>query len=279
MNFAPNRDAVCYDASIGASALIAYIEHIMDQVFRSDVALGLPLYREVKHKIMEALRDGEWKPGEIIPAEKRLCERFGVSVGTLRKAVDELTAENILIRHQGRGTFVASHSQDRYMFGFFHICPKNGPKEYPKVEFISLVRDKADADSAKRLGIACGARVVRILNRLSLGGRAVIVDDIQLPERFFAGMTEEQVRERRTTLYQLYQDNFDVAVLRTEERLDAVGADARIAGLLGIAEGTPLLHITRRALTFRDEVVELRHSWVLSTDYEYYTGEDLHRPA
>jgi GntR family transcriptional regulator len=263
---------------IGSANFDAHIAYtIMDQLFRSDLALGLPLYREVKHKIMEALRDGEWKPGEIIPAEKRLCERFGVSVGTLRKAVDELTAENILIRHQGRGTFVASHSQDRYMFGFFHICPKTGQKEYPKVEFISLSRDKADADTAKRLGVARGAKVVRILNRLSLGGRAVIIDDIQLPERFFAAITEEQVRERRTTLYQLYQDNFDVAVLRTEERLDAVGADARIAGLLGIAEGTPLLHIVRRALTFRDEVVEVRHSWVLSTDHEYVASDETHR--
>jgi GntR family transcriptional regulator len=160
------------------------------------------------------------------------------------------------------------------MFGFFHICPKTGPKEYPKVEFIGLTREKADADTTKRLGVARGAKVVRILNRLSLGGRAVIIDDIQLPERFFAGMTEEQVRERRTTLYQLYQDNFAVAVLRTEERLDAVGADARIAGLLGIAEGTPLLHIVRRALTFRDEVVEVRHSYVMTDNYEYFAQED-----
>jgi GntR family transcriptional regulator len=249
----------------------------MDQVFRSDLALGMPLYREVKHKIMEALRDGEWKPGEIIPAEKRLCERFGVSVGTLRKAVDELTSESILIRHQGRGTFVASHSQDRYMFGFFPFGPTTGHMEFPTVVFIGLSRDTADADTTKRLGVARGAKVVRILNRLSLGGRAVIIDDIQLPERFFAAMTEEQVRERRTTLYQLYQDEFDVAVLRTEERLDAVGADARIAGLLGIAEGTPLLHIVRRALTFRDEVVEVRHSWVLSTDHEYVASDEAHR--
>lgn len=249
----------------------------MQQVFRSDVALGLPLYREVKHKLMESLRSGEWKAGDMIPAEKRLCERYGVSVGTLRKAVDELTAENILIRHQGRGTFVASHSQDRYMFGFFHICPKNGEKEYPKVEFISMTREKADADSARRLGIGKGAKVMSIVNRLSLGGRPVIVDAIILPERFFPGMTEADVRERQATLYQLYQDRFGVAVLRTDERLDASSADARMAALLGIPEGTPLLHIVRRAMTFRDEVVELRHSWVLTNDYEYFAGEEAQR--
>jgi GntR family transcriptional regulator len=246
----------------------------MQQVFRSDVALGLPLYREVKHKLMESLRGGEWKAGQMIPAEKRLCERYGVSVGTLRKAVDELTAENILIRHQGRGTFVASHSQDRYMFGFFHICPKNGAKEYPQVEFIRLTREKADADSARRLGVGKGSKLVRIVNRLSLAGRPVIIDQILLPERFFPGLTETQVRERRTTLYQLYQDIYGVAVLRTEERLDAEAASEDVAELLGIDEGTPLLHIVRRAMTFRDEVVELRHSWVLTTDHDYFAGDD-----
>src|SRR3954470_7712837 len=124
----------------------------MDQLFRSDVPLGIPLYQEVKHKLMESLHSGEWKAGDMVPAEKRLCERFGVSVGTLRKAVDELVAENILIRHQGRGTFVASHSSDRYMFGFFHIYSQDGKKEHPKVEFISLSQEKADADSARLLG-------------------------------------------------------------------------------------------------------------------------------
>jgi GntR family transcriptional regulator len=246
----------------------------MQQVFRSDVALGLPLYREVKHKLMESLRGGEWKAGEMIPAEKRLCERYGVSVGTLRKAVDELTAEKILIRHQGRGTFVASHSQDRYMFGFFHICPKTGHKEYPQVEFISLAKEKADADSARRLGVAKGSKLLCIVNRLSLAGRATIIDHILLPERFFPGLTELQLRERRTTLYQLYQDSFGVAVLRTEERLDAEGASEGVAGLLGIGQGAPLLHIVRRAFTFRDEVVELRHSWVLTTDHEYFAGDE-----
>jgi GntR family transcriptional regulator len=242
----------------------------MNQLFRSDMPLGATLYQEVKNKLMESLRGGEWKAGEMIPAEKRLCERFGVSVGTLRKAVDELAAENILMRHQGRGTFVMSHSPDRYMFGFFHICGKDGRKEYPKVEFISLTHEKADADSARRLGIRTGTKVYRITNLLSLAGKPVIVDDIILPERFFGGLTADDVRERRTTLYQLYQDRFGVAVLRTEERLQAQAANPAVARLLGLEQGTPVLHVIRRAMTFRDEVVELRHSYVLTTHHEYF---------
>jgi len=111
------------------------------------------------------------------------------------------------------------------------------------------------------------------VNRLSLGGRPVIVDRILLPDGFFPGLTEAQVRDRRTTLYQLYQDSFGVGVLRTEERLDAEGASPEVAELLSIAPGTPVLHIVRRAFSFRDEVVELRHSWVLTTEHDYFAGE------
>jgi GntR family transcriptional regulator len=71
-------------------------------------AIGTTLYKEVKRQMLHALAAGEWNPGEAIPAEKRLCERFAVSIGTLRKAIDDLVAESILIRHQGRGTFVAT---------------------------------------------------------------------------------------------------------------------------------------------------------------------------
>ena len=109
------------------------------------VPLAGPLYKDVKRQLMEALTRGEWKPGEAIPSERRLAERFGISIGTVRKAIDELVAENILIRQQGRGTFVATHNRDRLLFYFFHVVPEQGPKEYPEVELLSFARAKADA--------------------------------------------------------------------------------------------------------------------------------------
>src|SRR5918993_567730 len=88
-----------------------------------------PLYREIAARMKGALADGEWKPGEAIPAERQLSVRFGVSIGTIRKAIDELVAANLLIRQQGRGTFVASHNRDRLLFYFFHIAPEQGAKQ------------------------------------------------------------------------------------------------------------------------------------------------------
>jgi len=80
------------------------------------VPLSVPLYKEAKRQMMGALTEGEWKPGEAIPSERRLSGRYGISIGTVRKAIDELVAENILIRQQGRGTYVASHNRDRLLF-------------------------------------------------------------------------------------------------------------------------------------------------------------------
>ncbi len=234
------------------------------------IALGMPLYKEVKRQITDSLRQGEWKPGAAIPSEKVLSERFGVSIGTVRKAVDELTAENLLIRHQGRGTYVASHSRNRQFFYFFHIIRHDGEKEYPQVELIQFGKGKADAQEAARLGIALGARVFRFANRLSIGGEPVIVDEITLPEDLFPGLTEKRLRGRPSTLYHFYQQTYDVTVVRTEDRLRAVLANEFHAGVLGLVPGAPLLQIVRTALSYRDQPVEYRRSYVNTQKYEYF---------
>ncbi len=232
---------------------------------------GAPLYKVVKRKITEAVRDGEWKPGEVILSEKKLCERFGVSMGTIRKAVDELSAEGFLIRQQGRGTFVASHNQDRYLFSFFHIVRQDGHKEYPKVELVEFEKAKADAETAAKLGIEPGARLSRIVNKLSLNGEPALIDEILLSESLFPRLTEKRLRERRATLYQLYQEDFGVTVIRTVERLRAVKADAFKARLLGMEVGDSLLQVIRVALSYKDRPVELRQSYVDTRRYEYYS--------
>ena len=144
-----------------------------DRITRAPTpAAQLPLYKEVKRLLTQSLAEGEWQPGVALPSETRLGERYRVSIGTVRKAIDELVAERILVRHQGRGTFVASHNARRTLFHFFHIVPAEGGKEQPETELLSFERAKADAGSAARLNIARGATVFRIRNLLRLGGQA-----------------------------------------------------------------------------------------------------------
>ena len=220
--------------------------------------------------LMEALTTGEWKPGAAIPAERRLSSRYGISIGTVRKAIDELVAENILIRQQGRGTFVASHTRDRLLFYFFHIVPQAGDKSYPDVEFVRFTRAKADAELAQHFGIAVGDPVFRARNRLWLAGTAVMIDDIAVPTARFPGLTQAQFRDRPSTIYNLYQEAFDISVVSTSERLRATLADAEFAALLDVAAGSPLLQIRRLARTYNDVTVEYRVSRVNTDHHEYW---------
>jgi GntR family transcriptional regulator len=229
-----------------------------------------PLYKDVKRRMMEALAEGEWRPGDAIPAERRLSERYGLSIGTVRKAIDELVAENMLIRQQGRGTFVATHNRDRMLFYFFHVVPLEGPKQYPEVGLLAFGRAKADRAEAEALAIEPGEPVHRIRNLLRLAGRPAIVDDITLAVARFPTLTERQFRDRPSTIYNLYQDAFGISVVRTSERLRATLADADTARLLGIAPGAPLLSIRRVALGYNDAPVEYRVSQVDTDHCEYW---------
>lgn len=233
---------------------------------------GLPLYREIGNQILQAISLGEWRAGDAIPTEKQLCLRFGVSMGTLRKAVDDLTASGVLIRQQGRGTFVARHSEDRYLFSFFHLVPRNGQKEYPKVEFLDFKPSLADEYAAEQLEVRVGTPLINITNRLSLAGVVVSMDEIYLPKTLFANMTHEGIRARATTLYQLYQDQFDITVVRTTERLRVGASDAKRAKVLNITPNSPLLHIDRVAYSFNNQPVELRLSFANTEHCEYIPG-------
>ncbi len=241
----------------------------MSDTLSAGQALGNHLYKEVKHKILESLRTGEWKPGEVIPSEKKLGERFAVSIGTVRKAVDELSAENVLIRQQGRGTFVASHGRGKYFFSFFHIVRQDGLREFPSVELVDFARGQADATAAAALDIHPGDKVWRYTNLLSLQDQAVILDEITVPVELFPRLSERVLRERRSTVYQLYQEHAGVNVIRTRERVRATQADAARARLLRVPVGHPLLLVVRIARSFKERAVELRHSYVNTDRHEY----------
>ncbi len=243
----------------------------MNELRFAAIPLQNPLYKEVKRQVMAELIDGVWKPGAAIPAEKKLSERFSVSIGTIRKAVDELVAENILIRQQGRGTFVATHTRERLMYYFFHIVGHDGTKEYPVVELHAFAKGKADHDEAEALAIERGDPVFRIRNVLKLSGDPVIVDDIVVDQRRFAGLTGKKFADRPDTIYNLYQDSFGISVVRTQERLRAILADPSHAKLLRVAAKSPLLRIARIAYSYQDVPIEYRTSIVDTANHEYWS--------
>ncbi|MBL8385925.1 MAG: GntR family transcriptional regulator [Burkholderiales bacterium] len=221
------------------------------------------------------LAQGAWKPGEAIPSEARLKQEFGVAIGTIRRAVDELVAQNMLVRQQGRGTFVATHNRERLLFHFFHVERKDGYKEYPHVQLLDFWRERVAREVAGELGIFEGDRVIRFRNTLSLEGVPVMLDDITLPEALFPRLTEKKLRERPSTLYNLYQDEYRISVVRTAQRLAAGIVPREVARALDLPAGLPVLLIRRVAFAYHDRPVEYRVSYVDTRAHDYVG--DTHR--
>lgn len=228
-----------------------------------------PLYKEVKNRLMRGLVAGEWKPGQAIPSEWQIAGRYGVSVGTLRKAVDELVAERIVQRRQGSGTYVTTHTEDHQLYNFFHIVGRDGGREPPVHELLSFRAAIAGPEAALRLGIARGERVYRIDNVLRLAGRPVIFDEITLPAASFPDLTKTILAGRAGTIYGLYQARYGINVIRISERLSAARASAQQAAGLSIRAGEPALIIRRVAYTYHDTPVEYRVSCVNTGRHEY----------
>jgi len=228
-----------------------------------------PLYREIRSQLLHSLAQGEWSAGSPLPTEPQLAQRFGVSIGTVRKAIGELVDANILVRQQGRGTFVATHNISRSMFYFFHIVAADGIKRAPQLELISFEPARASEDVASALGINKGAKVFHITNLQRIDGVPVILDELYISAEVFAGLTKQEFVGRQSTIYALYQSRYLINVVRTVERLRARSADKTTAQWLNLKAGVPVLEIRRIAYTYGDKPVELRISRANTEHHDY----------
>jgi GntR family transcriptional regulator len=232
-------------------------------------AVFLPLYKQIKSLLVQRLQQGEWKPGEPIPSEYELAARFQVSQGTVRKAVDELAAENLLVRRQGKGTFVATHHEPRAQFRFLRLVPDQGETVPAHSAFLDCRRARAPADVAQQLGLHAGDAVIYLRRLLSMRGAPVVLDDIWLPATLFKGLTAERLAQYHGPLYGLFESEFGTSMIRAEERIRAVAADADVASLLAVSPGAPLLLVDRVSYTYRDLPVEVRRGYCVTADHHY----------
>jgi GntR family transcriptional regulator len=231
-----------------------------------------PLYRQIKSLILRALEAGEWRPGQVIPSEQELAARFSVSQGTVRKAIDEMAADNILVRKQGKGTYVASHNDPRQMFRFLRLVPEDGPLTHPKSVPLDCWRAKAGPEAARVLAIEPGAPIIILRRVLRFEQKPIVADEIYLPEEIFKGLNQEMLQIWNSSLYSLFETRFGLRMIRAQERIRAVAADRAAAELLQVDEGTPLLSVERVTYTYGDKPVEWRRG-VYSTAEHYYLND------
>lgn len=229
-----------------------------------------PLYMRVHTELVERLMAGEWAPGDTIPSEIALAEQMGVSQGTVRKAVQQLCADGALRRVQGRGTFVSEQTPERAHFRFFRLMDGDGelavPQLYRQIGAVRpicatiaaalLVEDDADAHVIDRVR--------------TIGGERAILETITVPESVMPGLSAHAPLPN--ALYPHYQSAYGVTVLRTDDRLSAVGADQGQARAFSVPVGTPLLCAERVAFDLKDRRVEHRMSFFLTRGHHFHVS-------
>ena len=229
-----------------------------------------PLYLQIKELLIKSLAALEWRPGETIPSELDLAARFGVSQGTVRKAIDALAADNLVVRRQGKGTFVATHTEEKAsMFRFLRIRRNDGRDEYPASRLVDVRRGKASSEVAGALGLKAGEAVITLRRLLEYGGEPAVLDEIVVPAQLFKGLTRSKVERYRGSIYGLFETQFGVRIVRARERLSAAAADAGRASLLRVAAGAPLLAVDRVTYSFGDKPVEWRRGLCSTRNYHY----------
>jgi GntR family transcriptional regulator len=228
-----------------------------------------PLYQQIKQLITQSLQSGEWKPGEMIPSEMELAGRYKVSQGTVRKAIDELASENLVMRRQGKGTFVTTHHEYGVQFRFLRLHPDEGEIHYPKNSVLECKRTRAPAEIARLLDLKTGDSVVQIRRVQFFSGEPIVLDEIWLPGTAFKGLTAERLTEWKGPMYALFEGEFGTRMIRAKEKIRAVAADAATAAILSVEEGAPLLSVERVSFTFGDRPVEVRRGLYVTAHHFY----------
>src|SRR5450830_1644796 len=228
-----------------------------------------PLYQQIKGLILQSLQAGDWKPGEAIPSEMDLAARFKVSQGTVRKAIDELAADNLVMRRQGKGTFVSTHHEARAHIRFLRLRPDEGVPHYPESRFLAVKRLRAPADVARLLELKSGDAIIYIKRVQSFDGIPTIIEEQWLPGQLFKGLTAERLSEYKGPMYGLFESEFGTRMIRADEKVRAVVAGPDEAALLQVEPGTPLLSAERVSFTYGDKPVELRRGLYLTTRHHY----------
>jgi GntR family transcriptional regulator len=231
-----------------------------------------PLYQQIQALMLRSLQGGEWKPGEAIASEMDLAARYKVSQGTVRKAIDALAADNLVVRRQGKGTFVATHAEQHMQYRFLKLVPDTGlpGSEGPADrQIVDCKRARANADVARALGLRTGDAVLQAQRVLSFSGVPTIVEDLWLPAAPFKGLTAERLANYSGPMYALFELEFNVRMVRAEEKIRAEAATNGRELLLKVEHGTPLLSVERVAFTYHDTPMELRRGYY-RTDTHYY---------
>lgn len=230
----------------------------------------VPLYEQVKQDVLKRILAGDWSPGSFLPNEFALAEQYGVSQGTLRKALNELTAEKYLVRYQGKGTAVAVVEDNTTLFPFFFLSRRDNKLILPASRINSITRINVSQEIAQHLQINEGDEVIEIKRTRILGNECVINEVVYISLKVTGDIYFED-HQFPNTLYDYYQHNRGIRIHRVMENIEAVLPSADDIKKLGISKTQPIMQISRTSFDAQERIVEYRISKINTKNYVYHT--------
>lgn len=227
-----------------------------------------PLYQQIQESLLARLSAGEWRPGDFLPSEITLAEQYQVSQGTIRKAMNALTRERVLMRHQGKGTSVAQLNADTVMHRFFNLADERGAQVFPESTMLTVSEGVADETERQALGLSTHTVVIRLERVRQIKGEPVLHEHISLPRPLFPDFSLRK-QDIANALYEQYAKEYRRNIVRVTESVQAVLATEADRQRLHVPVGSPLLEVTRVAFSVQDIRVEFRVSRICTVKYKY----------
>jgi len=228
-----------------------------------------PLYAQIQTLLTRRIGDGAWKPGEPLPTEFELAAEYGVSQGTVRKALIALERDKLIVRRQGIGTFVTRHERDTALYHFFRMTTADGQRVVPRSRVVRQSIVGATREQADRLGVERGARLHSVVRIRTLQDQPAIYERIFTPVALVPALVLPKQADMAEEMYVIYQERYGLLIARVAEMLRAIEAGGREAEALGIAPGAPLIEIERVAYDVKGRPVELRISACATREWRY----------
>lgn len=240
------------------------------------------LYLEIMEYLRQQIRDGVLKPGDRIPSERELAERFRASRMTVRHALNQLAWEGIIDRQQGRGTFVAEPKIPlglQYLTSFSEDMRRRGLEPSSRILSVEVV--EADPATSAALGLTVDRRVTDLRRIRYANGQPLSLEFVLVPYRVLPDLADdvrEAVQGGRITTFSLYErmERSGIVLHRARQTVEAAAATAEHARLLKAREGSPLLLLTRLTYDATGRAVEMVRAWYRGDRYRYET--ELVRP-
>lgn len=226
---------------------------------------ALPLYETVASHLRDMLISGTLRAGDALPSEARLADEMRVSVGTVRKAIDMLADDGLIIKRQGVGTFILGAVERRELFTLFTLEDSNGERRIPEAEVLSIEEGEAGKAELSRLQLHQGDIVFRIKRVRTLSGEPIILEDITIPKKIFPGA--DRIISEASHLFKFYEDKYNITIARVNERIRAIQSSKEDERVL--KKSGPLLQIDRIAMVLDGRVAEWRISKCVTDTISY----------